>query len=457
MDNYDLIVIGAGPGGYVAAIRGAQVGMHVACIEKGESLGGTCLNVGCIPSKALLHSSEYYHKIAAEGEEHGIYAEKLSVDFKKMVARKNQIVKSLTDGIAYLFKKNKIDWIRGSAKVLSDQSVSVEDRKFGYKHLILATGSLPIELPHLPFDGKIILSSTDALCLQKIPKKMVLVGAGVIGLELGSVYCRLGCEIEVIEMLDRVTPTFDQELSKELLKIFKKQGFKFRFKTKVVDAKKKKEGIDLILEGGEILSTPMVLVAVGRKPYHEGLGLQELGMKINKQGQVVVDGNFQTSIPNIYAIGDLIEGAMLAHKASEEGIVLVDYLAGKPRSINYLTIPSVMYTWPEVACVGLTQEQAEEAGLKIKVGKASLKSNSRARCSGDNDGMMKIIAEASTDRLLGMHLIGPNVSEMIGEGVIAIEKKMSVANLAHLPHSHPTISESLKEAALALHNKSIHF
>lgn len=457
MDNYDLIVIGAGPGGYVAAIRGAQVGMRVACVEKGETLGGTCLNVGCIPSKALLHSSESYHKIADEGEEHGIYAKELHVDLKKMIERKNQVVKSLTEGIAYLFKKHHIDWIKGEAKLQSNGSILVAGQTYSYKHLILATGSVPIELPHLPFDEKTILSSTGALALQTIPKKMILVGAGIIGLELGSVYRRLGTEIEVVEMLDRVTPPFDKEISKELLKIFKKQGFSFRFNTKVVDAKKTKNGIDLALENGETLSSPMVLVAVGRKPYYKNLGLEEIGVQVNEKGQVIVDGNFQTSVPNIYAIGDLIEGAMLAHKASEEGIVLVNYLAGEKTSINYMTIPNVMYTWPEVASVGFTQEQAEEAGLKIKVGKASLKSNSRARCNAETDGLMKIIADASTDRLLGMHLIGPNVSEMIGEGVIGIEKKMTVTEFSHLPHSHPTISESLKEAALALHNKSIHF
>lgn len=457
MTNYDLIVIGAGPGGYVAAIAGAQKGMRVACIEKQPRLGGTCLNVGCIPSKALLHSSEYYQRIALDGKEHGIEAEQLFIDLSKMMERKNKIVTSLTDGIAYLFKKNKIDWIQKEAKLLKDHQVLVGDEKLSYKHLILATGSMPTELPHLPFDEKTILSSTGALALNRIPKKMLLVGAGIIGLELGSVYCRLGTEIEVVEMLDRPAPPFDKEISKELLKIFKKQGFTFHFNTKVIDGQKTKSGIELTTDSGKKLAAQSVLVAVGRRPYFENLGLEDVGVAINERNQVIIDGNFQTSIPNIYAIGDLVEGSMLAHKASEEGIVLVDYLAGNQTSINYLAIPNVMYTWPEVASVGMNEEQALAANLQIKVGKASLKANSRARCAGDSDGLIKIISDAKSDRLIGMHLLGANVSEMIGVGVVAIEKKMSVTELAHLPHAHPTISESIKEAALALHGKAIHF
>ncbi|MCH9609042.1 MAG: Dihydrolipoyl dehydrogenase [Chlamydiales bacterium] len=457
MNNFDLIVIGAGPAGYVAAIRGAQKGMKVACIEKGETLGGTCLNVGCIPSKALLHSTEYFDRIASEGEEHGILAENLRVDLKQMMERKEQIVKSLTQGIAYLFEKNNITKIKGAATLLSENRISVDDQEYGYKNLILATGSVPIELPQLPFDEETILSSTGALSLKKIPSKLLLVGAGVIGLELGSVYNRLGTEIEVVEMLDRPCPPFDQEISKLLLKLFKKQGFSFHFKAKVTEGKSTKEGVVLTLDSGKTLTADAALIAIGRKPYYEGLGVEERGVTINQQRQIIVDDNFQTSVPNIYAIGDLIDGPMLAHKASEEGIALVDYLAGEKSRVNYLAIPNVMYTWPEVATVGLNQEEAVALGLEILIGKAPLKSNARARCSGDPEGMVKLIGEKKSGRLLGMHLLAPNASEMIGEGAIAIEKRLTVDELAHLPHAHPTVSESIKEAALAIKGQSIHF
>ncbi len=453
MKEFDLVVIGAGPGGYVAAIRGAQKGMRVACIEKSPTLGGTCLNVGCIPSKALLHSSEYYDRVKQEGDEHGILTSELSVNLTKMMQRKERIVSSLTKGIELLFEKNKITRIEANAKLISANQVQAGDEILTFKHLILATGSEPIELPFLPFDEKTILSSTGALSLKKIPKKMLLVGAGVIGLELGSVYQRLGTEVEVVEMLDRVIPPFDHDLSKQVEKILTKQGFNFHLSTKVVDAKKGKE---LTLDNGKVLTGDLTLVAIGRKPYYKDLGLETLGIA-TKNGQVQVDANFQTTIPNIYAIGDLIDGPMLAHKASEEGVALVDYLSGESSHVIYPIIPNVMYTWPEVASVGLSESEAKSVGHDVRIGKAPLKANARAKCSGDSEGLVKLVGDKKTDRLLGMHIVAPNASEMIGEGIVALDQKITITELAHLPHAHPTVAESIKEAALALHKQAIHF
>ncbi|MCH9626090.1 MAG: Dihydrolipoyl dehydrogenase [Chlamydiales bacterium] len=457
MEKFDLIVIGSGPGGYVAAIRAAQKGMKVACIEKESTLGGTCLNVGCIPSKALLHSTEYYHKVAVEGEEHGIEADALRVNLAKMMQRKDTIVAGLTGGIEFLFKKNKVTRIQGSARLLTPHKIQVNSEEIEAENILLATGSEPIALPFLPFDEKVILSSTGALRLPKVPKKMLLIGAGVIGLELGSVYARLGAQVEVIELLDRVTPTLDQEISKNILHIFKKQGFTFHLGTKVVDAKADAQGVTLTLDQEKgTITGDVALVAIGRSPYSKGLGLETLEIVQDQQGRVVVDQSFRTSVPNIYAIGDLIDGPMLAHKASEEGIAAVDILAGEQESINYLSIPNVMYTWPEVACVGMTEEEAKEAGLEIIVGRVPFKAIPRARCSGDEEGLVKIIGEKSSDRLIGLHIVGPSASEMIHEGVVGINSKATIAEIAHASHAHPTCSEAIKEAALAAHGQAIH-
>jgi len=450
---YDVVVIGAGPGGYVAAIRAAQKGMKVACIEKEKTLGGTCLNVGCIPSKALLHSSEYFSRVAGEGKEHGIYAEKLLIDLGRMMERKNGIVKGLTDGIVYLFKKNKVEWIKGEASFLSPNKLRVGKQEIEGKSIIIATGSEPMSLPFLPFDEKKVLSSTEVLSLTTIPKKMLIIGAGVIGLELGSVFRRLGSEVEVVELLDRVIPPFDHDLSKAALQIFQKQGMKFHLSVKVKGGKVDQNGVTLEMDNLE-LRGDLVLVSIGRKAFTRGLGLDKIGIP---EGQIAIDSNFMTKVPHVYAIGDVVDGPMLAHKASEEGIALIDYLAGEKSSLNYFAIPNVMYTWPEVAAVGMTEEEARKHNLEIQIGSFPFKANPRARCSGDAEGVVKIIAEKKSQKIIGMHIIGPSASEMIGEGVMAIERGVTLSELAHLSHAHPTCSEAIKEAALAALKLAIHF
>lgn len=446
MAEFDLAVIGAGPGGYVAAIHAAQKGMKVVCIEKEKALGGTCLNVGCIPSKALLHSTEYYHRIAHSGKEHGIEAPGLSFDLARMMERKRGIVAGLNHGIAFLFNKHGIVHIEGAAKLIDGTTIQVGERKISASHIILATGSEPIALPFLPFDEKRVLSSTGALSLAHVPKKMLIVGAGVIGLELGSVYQRLGAEIEVVELLDRAVPGLDREISKNVERILKKQGFLFHFGQKVIAASEKEESVELTLDNGERLSGSVILVAIGRRPYAQGLGLEEVGIQ-QERGQVVIDANFRTSVPTIYAIGDLVDGPMLAHKASEEGMAVVNFIAGAANTINYLAIPNVMYTWPEVASVGMTEEEAKEAGLELIVGRVPFKANPRARCSGDEEGFVKMIGDKKSGRLIGLHIIGPNASEMIHEGALAIERGLTIAHMAATPHAHPTCSEAIKECA----------
>lgn len=459
MERYDLIVIGSGPGGYVAAIRAAQHKMKVACIEKESTLGGTCLNVGCIPSKALLHSTEYYHRIEKEGKIHGIEAQNLRFDLGKMMERKESIVSGLVKGIGFLFKKNGIEWIQGEAALTSPTSVQVGERTFEAQNILLATGSFPIPLPFLPFDEKKVVSSTGALSLQKVPKKMIIVGAGVIGLELGSVYQRLGARVEVVELMDRVTPNFDREISKNVLHILQKQGFIFHLTAKVTKGSVGENGVRLTFtsEAGEQeIEGDVALISIGRRPFVKGLGLEKLGVAQDRGGRVIIDGNFRTSVPTIFAIGDLVDGPMLAHKASEEGVAVVDWLAGKNARVNYLAIPNVMYTWPEVAYVGLTEEEAKEAGLEIVIGKVPFKAIPRARCSGDEEGLVKIIGEKKSDRLIGLHIIGPNASEMIHQGVSALEKNSTLQEIAHMSHAHPTCSEAIKEAALAAHGQAIH-
>lgn len=460
MESFDVIVIGAGPGGYVAAIRAAQRGMRVACIEKEKTLGGTCLNVGCIPSKSLLYSTELFHKLQSDGKNNGIEASELRVNLTQMMDRKRAVVSNLVGGIDFLFKKNKITRIEGEARLTSATTLQVAERSLKATFIILATGSQPISLPFLPFDEKYVLSSTGALSLDKVPKKLLMIGAGVIGLELGSVYRRLGAEVEVVELLDRTTPGLDREISKNVETLFKKQGFQFHLGAKVVSGvvsgKTDSSGISLTLDSGKILKGDTVLVAIGRKPYTTNLGLQEVGIQIEKNGQVRVDSSFRTTIPNIFAIGDLIDGPMLAHKASEEGVAVVDLIAGDRVTLNYLAIPNVMYTWPEVACVGMTEEEARQAGLQLKIGRIPFRAIPRARCTGDEEGFVKILGEKESGRILGLHMIGPNASEMIHEGVIAIEQKMTLMELAHCSHAHPTCSEAIKEAALAAEAQAIH-
>ncbi len=452
---YDLIVIGAGPGGYVAAIRAAQLGLKVACVEKRSTLGGTCLNVGCIPSKALLHSSEWFWRMQKEGEHQGLRFSSLSYDWKAMQGRKEAVVTQLTKGIEGLFKKNKVDWIQGHGSLKDPHTVSVGPQSFEAKSILLATGSEPIALPFLPFNEKTILSSTGALALSSVPKKLLIVGAGIIGVELGSVYQRLGSEVVFIEFLDRICPNFDLEVSKQLLKIFTSQGMTFHLSHKVVSA----QGTTLTVQGPQQetqFSGDAILVAVGRRPYSDQLGLESAQIQKTPKGFISVDASFRTSQPHIFAIGDLIEGPMLAHKASEEGAAVAELLAGHKPSIDYLSIPSVAYTFPEVASVGLTEEELKARSISYKTGKFPFKANSRARCSGEDDGFVKILADASTHRLLGVHIIGPHASELIAEATLAIQMKATAQQLAHTCNAHPTLSEAIKEAAMAVIGSPIH-
>jgi dihydrolipoamide dehydrogenase len=460
--EYDVAVIGSGPGGYVAAIRAAQLGMKVAIIEMG-ALGGTCLNVGCIPSKTLLYSTELYAKLRHEGKINGIEYNTLSVDFKQMMLRKSQVVKSLVDGVALLMKKHKITKYEGKGRLKSPTEIEItRENKSSIitsNSIILATGSEPIPLPFLPFDEKRIVSSTGALSLSSIPKKLLIVGAGVIGVELASVYNRLGAEVTVIEMLDHICPTVDLTLSRSLLSSLKKQGIVFFLSTKVNQAKIGNEGVSLFVqyEGNDnILVGDVVLVAVGRRPYSQGLGLKEMGIRQTEKGFVVVDGNFRTSISNIYAIGDLIEGPMLAHRAFEEAAATAEIIAGQTARVNYNAIPNVIYTHPEVAVVGLSESEARGAGLEIKIGNFPFKANARARCSGESEGNVKVISEVKSNRIIGMHIIGPSASELIAEGVIAIEKRATLEDVATSCYAHPTLSEAVKEATLDALGRTIH-
>ena len=448
---YDVIVIGSGPGGYVAAIRAAQLGLKVACVEK-DSLGGTCLNVGCIPSKALLQSTESYAFAKKGAEEQGVNYKELSFDLGKMMSRKEGIVDGSVKGVDGLFKKNKIDSIRGSAKFIAPDCIEVEQGiKLKAKNFILATGSEPIPLPFLPFDEKIVVSSTGALCLKKVPKKMLVIGAGVIGVEIASVYNRLGSEVTIVEMLDRVCPAMDFAVSKTLHQSLKKQGLVFHLSSKVASASINQDTVNLKVETPSEkieLQGNVVLVAIGRRPYSQGLGLEEIGVKKSDKGFVLVDGLFRTNIPHIYAIGDVIEGTMLAHRASEEGVAVAELIAGQSPHVNYMAIPNVIYTHPEVAALGLTEEEARAQGMSLLVGMVSFRANPRARCSGDTDGFVKIIGEKNSGRIIGLHIIGPHASELIGEGVVAIESRMTLDQLARACHAHPTLSEWIKETAL---------
>ncbi|MEZ5314601.1 MAG: dihydrolipoyl dehydrogenase [Chlamydiales bacterium] len=455
MKKFDLIVVGAGPGGYVAAIRAAQRGLKVACVEK-HALGGTCLNVGCIPSKALLHSTEYYDKILSEGKEHGIEIQGLKINLETMMKRKEKIVANLIHGIHFLFKKYQVDQLIGKASLLSPNSLSVNGQSYSSQHILLATGSEPIPMDSLPFDQRHIFSSTDLLSFSHIPKKLLIVGGGIIGLELGSIYQRMGTEIEVVELFDRLTPFFDYEISEILLKMFSKRGMVFHFKEKVIRGNIEGNTVELLLESNKRLKGEGVLFAIGRRPYTKGLGLEKVGIQTDPKGRIPVDGSFRTSIPTIYAIGDLINGPMLAHKASEEGMAVVDLICGDKVKIDYMTIPNIMYTWPEVASVGMTEEAARQSGLSLRIGKIPFQMIPRARCSGDTEGIVKLIGEKKNDRLIGMQIMGPNASEMIHEGVIAIKKEMTLLEIARISHAHPTCSEAIKEAAMLAHHQAIH-
>jgi len=435
---YDLVVIGAGPGGYVAAIRAAQLGLKVACIEKRKTLGGTCLNVGCIPSKVLLNDSE------------------CSTDLSKMMSRKTQVISGFTKGIEGLFKKNKVEWILGEAKLKTPHQIEVDGKIVEAKNIILATGSTPIELPFLPFDEKKILSSTGALSLDKVPKKMLIVGAGVIGCELGSVYQRLGTEVTFIEALDRICPAFDMALSKALLKTLSAQGMVFNLSHKVLKAKD--TTLTCQSDKGEIdFSADLILVAIGRKPNSAHLGLEKVGVEIDPKGFVLIDSSFRTSQPHIFAIGDLVEGPMLAHKASEEGVAVAELIGGHRPEVNYLAIPNVAYTHPEVAAVGLTEEEIKGRNIPYKSSQFPFLANSRAKCMNDDGGFVKILADEKSRRILGVHIIGPHASELIATATLAIQLKATADQLSDTCFAHPTLSEALKEAALGLFKAPIHY
>lgn len=447
METYDLAVIGSGPGGYVAAIRAAQLKMKVVCIEMNPTLGGTCLNVGCIPSKALLESTGIYSFMKQHGERMGVMAPTLTPDFSVMMNRKNSIVKTITEGVKGLFKKNGVTSIFGKASLTGPNTIQIDGKQtIEAKNIILATGSTPISLPFLPIDEKRILTSTGALALEKVPSKLIVIGAGVIGVELGSVYARLGSDVTFIEALDNICGALDPDVHKLLFSSLKKQGLKFHLGTTVKSAKI--EDKITITAGDMTLEGDAVLVGIGRKPYIEGLGLEKAGVQTTPRGQVIVDEFFRTSVPNIYAIGDIIDGPMLAHKASEEGTVAAEIIAGEHTSVDYMTIPSIIYTHPEVASLGFTEPEAREKGLEIFSGICPLLANARARCMDDNEGMVKVIGDKKSGKLIGLHIIAPHASELIGEGVVAIRKRMTVEELANTCHGHPTLSEAIKEACL---------
>ena len=461
--EFDLVVIGAGPGGYVAAIHAAQLGMSVACIDKRDTLGGTCLNVGCIPSKALLHSSELFVEARDHFAEHGITTGEVSLDLAALMKRKEKVVDGLTKGIAFLFKKNKVTGITGTARITAPGEVSVEGGDtLKAKNILIATGSDSMPLPGVEIDEERIVSSTGALALAEVPEHLVVVGGGFIGLEMGSVWRRLGSEVTVVEFLDRITPTMDGEVAAELQKTLQKQGMAFRLGTKVTGAKTGKSGVALTVEpaaGGaaETLDADVVLVSIGRRPFTEGLGLEEIGVETDNRGFIQVNERFQTGVPGIYAIGDVIPGPMLAHKAEDEGVVAVEIMAGQPGHIDYDCIPGVVYTAPEAASVGRTEEQLKADGIEYRAGKFPFMANSRARSNGgDAGGFVKILTDAATDRVLGAHIIGPDAGTLIAELALAMEFDASAEDIARTCHAHPTLNEAVKEAALAAWSKPIH-
>ncbi len=461
MASYDVIVIGSGPGGYVCAIRCAQLGLKTACVEGRDTLGGTCLNVGCIPSKALLHASHQLHEAEHNFAKMGLKGKSPSVDWKQMQTYKDEVIEGNTKGIEFLFKKNKIDWLKGWGSIPAAGQVKVGDEVHEAKNIIIASGSEPSSLPGVEVDEKVVVTSTGALSLGKIPKKMVVIGAGVIGLELGSVYQRLGAEVTVIEFLDVITPGMDPEVQKTFQRILKKQGLKFVMGAAVqkTEATKTKAKVTYKLrkdDSEHVVEADTVLVATGRKPYSDGLGLDALGVEMTPRGQIKVGADWQTNVPGIYAIGDVTEGPMLAHKAEDEGMAAAEQVAGKHSHVNYGVIPGVIYTWPEVANVGETEETLKEQGRAYKVGKFMFMGNGRAKANFAADGFVKILADKETDRILGAHIIGPGAGDLIHEVCVAMEFGASAEDLALTCHAHPTYSEAVREAALACGDGPIH-
>jgi dihydrolipoamide dehydrogenase len=462
--QYDLVVIGGGVGGYVAAIRAAQVGMKVACVEKRGTLGGTCLNVGCIPSKALLHSSELFEE-AVHGAKHGIVG-KISLDLKAMMARKEEVVTGLTKGVEGLLKKNKIDYVIGLAMIAKPDLVGVttpegKSLSLNTKRILIATGSEVTMLPGVTIDEKRVVSSTGAIALTEVPKKMVIIGAGVIGLELGSVWRRLGAEVTVIEFLDRITPGLDNEIARQFQKILEKQGIIFKLAMKVTGVKPSAKDVVVTAEpvaGGkpEEFKAEVALIAIGRRPYTQGLGLHEIGVALDERGRVKVNAHYETNVQGIYAVGDVIAGPMLAHKAEEDGVAAAEIMAGQKSHVDYNLVPGVIYTMPEVATIGKTEEQLKAENVNYKVGKFPFLANSRARTMGNTDGFVKILADAKTDEVYGVHIIGPQAGTIIAEVAIAMEFRASSEDIARTCHSHPDLNEAVKEAALAVAGRAIH-
>ncbi|GGG16275.1 dihydrolipoyl dehydrogenase [Caldovatus sediminis] len=460
-DSFDVIVIGAGPGGYVCALRAAQLGMKVACVEKRETLGGTCLNIGCIPSKALLQSSELFEEATHKLKDHGVGVAGVTLDLARMQARKGEVVSANVRGVEFLFRKNKVAWLKGEGRILAPGRVAVNGEEHAAKHIVIATGSESIPLPGVEVDERMVVTSTGGLELDRVPQHLVVVGGGYIGLELGSVWRRLGAQVTVVEFLDRIVPGMDAEVGKAFERILAKQGLKFRLKTKVTGARKGNEGVTLTLEpaeGGraEEVRADVVLVAIGRRPYVNGLGLDAVGVALDERGRVATDGRFATSVPGIWAIGDCIAGPMLAHKAQDEGAAVAEIIAGQAGHVNYDAIPGVVYTWPEVAAVGRTEEQLRAEGVAYKVGKFPFTANGRARAMGDMDGFVKLLADRATDRLLGAHIIGPDAGTLIAELALAIEFGASAEDVARTSHAHPSLNEAVKEAALAVDGRALH-
>lgn len=467
MVEYDVVVIGSGPGGYVAAIRAAQLGLKTALIEKYPTLGGTCLNVGCIPSKALLDSSEHFYNASHTFNEHGIKLSGLKVDFKQMIARKDGVVSQTVAGIDYLMKKNKITAYHGLGSFLDSTTVEVayetgKSEKLKAKNIIIATGSKPSSVPGVEIDKQHIITSTEALKLKEVPKRMIIVGGGVIGMEMGSVYGRLGTQIDVVEFTNTICGAFDKTMSKELQKVLTKLGFNFHLQYKVTSAVTKGKTVSVkaesLKDGSEIeLTADYVLVATGRRPFTDGLGLGNVGVSTDDRGKVIVNEHCETTVKGIYAIGDVVRGAMLAHKAEEEGTYVAEFIAGQKPHINHLLIPNVIYTWPEVASVGYSEEQLKEQKREYKTGSFPFKASGRARASMDTDGLVKVLADKETDEILGAHIIGPRAADMIAEAVVAMEFRASAEDIARISHAHPTFTESFREACLAAtDNRAIH-
>ena len=462
-DRYDVVVIGVGPGGYVAAIRAAQLGLRAACVDARESLGGTCLNIGCIPSKALLQSSEKFAEARHGLAEHGVKVGEATLDLGRMMARKDRVVTALTRGVEFLFRKNKVEWLKGSGRVAAPGRVAVSTadgavREVEAGAVVIATGSESTPLPGIAIDERRVLSSTGALALDHVPRRLAVIGGGYIGLELGSVWQRLGAEVTVIEVLDRIVPAMDRELATMLQRVLTRQGIAFQLGARLLGIRETADGLDLEIEAAErrSLAADAVLVAVGRRPFTQGLGLDAAGVGCDAQGRVVVDDGFATNVADIYAIGDVIRGPMLAHKAEEEGIAMAERLAGQKPHVNYDAIPAVVYTWPEVASVGKSEEELTAAAIPYRVGKFPFTANPRARANGDTEGFVKILAETASDRVLGVHIIGPDAGTLIAEAALAIEFGASAEDIARTCHAHPTLSEAVKEAALAVDGRAIH-